>query len=124
MSRRLKHFKEEHEFFIKTVGEPGTECIVRNRIDENIRIYQKYVNKGHTKDGEIKKIDKTIKLTQTGDQLRVQLGIHVHHYTKVYFTLYDYLAQLNSDLNVPPASISHTPVTEPKVDSSQGSMFV
>ena len=108
MSRRLKHLREEHVFLIKTPGTPNTECVIRNLVDDHVKIYQKYINKGHLKETEIKQIDKIVNFTQQDNGLIVNLSIHVHHYSKVYFGLYDYIASLNSELKLPPMSIHHT----------------
>jgi hypothetical protein len=135
MSRRLKHLNEKHVFFIKTIGAPNTETLIRSLVDDHILIYQKYTNKGHTKDTEIKKIDKVVELKQQDNGLIVKLSIHVHHYTSLYFSLYDYIAKLNSELKLPPASIKHTlvenenPVVEKSVvkklnKDDSNSMFI
>ena len=122
MSRRLKHLVENHVFLIKTAGQPNTESIIRNLVDEHIMIYQKYINKGHTKEGEIKKIDKTLELKQQDNGLIAKLSIHVHHYTKLYFSLYDYIAKLNSELKLPPASIIHTHVENNDNDNNNNTI--
>lgn len=107
MSRRLNHLKESHSFFIKTSNpSPDTEKQVLNLVDESVLIYPKYVNKGHAKATELKQIEKKAHVTPKENGVLIEIDIHVYHYTKLYFDIYSYIAQLTGVLKLPPASIS------------------
>ena len=117
MSRRLKHLKEVHRFFIEGVGSPGMEEIILRLVNEFILIHQKYKNKGHSRDSEIKQIEKHLNTSVTDVGISFKLHVHVHHYTKVYFNIYEYIAKLNNELKLPPASIKYNlTVEEAKVN--------
>lgn len=116
MSRRLKHLKELETFVIKTSGTPQTEHAIMSLVDQFVFIYPKYITKGHTKETEIKQIEKKIDITPHEEGLLVKLSIHVSHYTQLYFDLYQYLAKLNSDLSLPPASIKSIHEFSPSIN--------
>jgi hypothetical protein len=104
-SRRLKHLNEEHIFTIKTKGSPDTEHKILSLVDEYVHIHQKYLAKGHTKLTEIKQIVKHVSFNQMEDGIQFKLKLDIGHYTNLYFNIFEYLARLNSELGLPPASI-------------------
>jgi hypothetical protein len=69
---------------IKSNGTPDTESTIRNLVADSVIIHQKYKNKGHTHDNDIKKIDKTVEISNQENKLIVKLGIHVHHYITLF----------------------------------------
>ena len=119
MSRRLKHLKESHQFFIEGDGSPIMEQTILSLVDEFVLLYPKYINKGHSKQSEIKQIDKHVTISVSNNGFSFKLDIHIHHYTKLYFNIYEYIAKLNAELKLPPASIKYGPFNEdkPKVTS-------
>lgn len=117
MSRRLKHFKEQHVFHIKARPKSCTEEKIRQLVDECINIFQKYINKGHTLQKEIKQIQKKTNIIVKDNGLIVKLDIHVSHYTKLYFDVYDFIAKLHTVLDLEPSTISHVkPGTPDKIN--------
>ena len=109
----MKHLKEEHQFFIEGAPSPSIEQSVLGLVDEFVLIYPKYMNKGHTKQSELKQVEKHVSVTVTERGVAVKLNVHVHHYSKVYFNIFEYMAKLNAELKLPPASIKYGQVSEP-----------
>jgi hypothetical protein len=131
MSRRLKHLKEEHTFFIKGQGSPETEYTILKLVDEYVIIHQKYLAKGHTKQTEIKQIEKQINFSQKDNTIQFKLSLHVSHYTNLYFNIYEYIARLNSELKLPPASIRYNVTIDHQeevkaitADKTKSNMFI
>jgi hypothetical protein len=114
-SRRLKHLHEDHTFFIKTKGSPDTEHKILSLVDEYVLIHQKYLAKGHTKLTEIKQIVKHVTFHQLDNGIQFNLKLHISHYTNLYFNLLEYLAKLNSELGLSPASIRSNSIDVPIV---------
>lgn len=119
MSRRLKHLREQHKFYIKGQASPETEHVILKLVDEYVLIHQKYLSKGHTKETEIKRIEKQINFKDDG----ITLALHVSHYTNLYFSIYEYIARLNSELGLPPASIRYNVSTQP-INIPKSNMFL
>ena len=79
-----------------------------------IHLEQKVLNKGNTLEEDLKKIDKQLQIVQhTPTAYVVQLTLHIHHYSRLYFDTEEYMALVNAELNLPPASVTlHTNTTE------------
>jgi hypothetical protein len=132
-SRRLKHLHENHTYFIQTKGSPDTEHKILSLVDEYVLIHQKYLAKGHTKLTEIKQIIKLVTIHSIDNGIQFNLKLHISHYTNLYFNLLGYLARLNSELGLAPASIrsnnidvpisKDTPIVSP-TPTKQSTMFL
>ena len=122
MSRRLQHLKESHVFRLRCGAKapPNTEHLMLKLVDEHVRIFQKHLNKGHTKQNDIKLIEPCVRsLKPHPNGLLVTLDVHVAHYTKLYFAVAEYAAELNAQLMLMPGSVTHiTTDAEAVVDST------
>jgi cell division protein FtsL len=104
--RRLKHSKNSYEFYIACNNRPDLENKILKNVNEYVDISQKYKNKGHTRDEDIKMIEKEIKtIKKIENVFYIELYIHVHHYSYIVFDLNNYLSSLNELLKLPTASI-------------------
>lgn len=100
-SRRLKHFKSNYKFYISDKDNPNLAKVIYDNIDESVKIYQKYKSKGHTKEKEIKHIDKKIEIVNKNSVgIIINLLIHVHHYTSLYFDEEYYYSLLSKELKL------------------------
>ena len=104
--RRLKHYKTSINFYIKTKPRSDLEQKIINNVDQHVDIKMKYKNRGQTKENDIKKIDKEIRLMRDADGYYINLPIHIHHYSAVTFDQNNYLVGLNNILNLEPGSIA------------------
>jgi hypothetical protein len=98
-SRRLKHNKEEYSFFVpksKYSNQGSLRKELYDLIPYAINIYPKYKNppKNHTKETEIKLIEREFEFTDGEIGVYVILKLHIHHYTKLYFDLSYYFGLL------------------------------
>ena len=91
MSRRLKHLKLSYSFFIKTNQHQFLENKIIQNVDKFVVLEKKYTVKGHTKENDIKKIEKTVKSEEFSDGYLFNLDIHIHHYTKFYFNINEFI---------------------------------
>lgn len=98
-SRRLKHYKNEIKFFIMDKDNSDLGRIIYEKIDDAIKIYQKYIAKGHNKVNEIKHIEKKMEIVNKNSiGMVIKLNIHVHHYTSLYFDEEYYYTLLTKEL--------------------------
>src|SRR5690606_20532027 len=93
-SRKLKHENSWHEFWIKVDQRPELEQVISGCVNDHCVLRKRYVLKGHTKDQDLKRIDKTIKLTKVGEKYHVILGIHMHHYSGFIFEFFEFCIDL------------------------------
>ena len=100
MQKRLKHLKYNIEFFIQTNKQIQLERKIINNIDEFIILEKKYVLKNHTKENDIKKVEKKIEVEEFDDGYKINLFIHIHHYSKFYFNIDEYIYFLKELLNL------------------------
>ena len=91
MSRRLKHLKLSYSFFVKTNQHQFLENKIIQNEDKFVVLEKKYTLKGHTKENDIKKIEKTVKSEDYSDGYLFNLDIHIHHYTKFYFNINEFI---------------------------------
>lgn len=91
MSRRLKHLKLSYSFFVKTNQHQFLENKIIQNVDKFVVLEKKYTLKGHTKENDIKKIEKTVKSEDYSDGYLFNLDIHIHHYTKFYFNINEFI---------------------------------
>lgn len=91
MSRRLKHLKLSYRFFVKTNQHQFLENKIIQNVDKFVVLEKKYTLKGHTKENDIKKIEKTVKSEDYSDGYLFNLDIHIHHYTKFYFNINEFI---------------------------------
>lgn len=91
MSRRLKHLKLSYSFFVKTNQHQFLENKIIQNVDKFVVLEKKYALKGHTKENDIKKIEKTVKSEEFSDGYLFNLDIHIHHYTKFYFNINEFI---------------------------------
>ena len=91
MSRRLKHLKVSYSFFVKTNQQQFLENKIIQNVDKFVVLEKKYTLKGHTKENDIKKIEKTVKSEDYSDGYLFNLDIHIHHYTKFYFNINEFI---------------------------------
>lgn len=104
-SRRLKHYKQTFEFYIKTKPRADLELTVMTHVKEFVHLSHKYVLKEHTPEADIKRVDTQVQVILMGHLYKVNLHVHVHHYSSVYFDLHPYVVKLASVLQLPPNSI-------------------
>lgn len=113
MSRRLKHLKVSYSFFVKTNQHQFLENKIIQNVDEFVVLEKKYALKGHTKENDIKKIEKTVKSDEYSDGYLFKLNIHIHHYTKFYFNINEFIyflkELLGCDILYPVSSSNPTP---------------
>ena len=91
MSRRLKHLKLSYSFFVKTNQHQFLENKIIQNVNKFVVLEKKYTLKGHTKENDIKKIEKTVKSEEYSDGYLFNLDIHIHHYTKFYFNINEFI---------------------------------
>ena len=91
MSRRLKHLKLSYSFFVKTNQHQFLENKIIQNVDKFVVLEKKYTLKGHIKENDIKKIEKTVKSEEYSDGYLFNLDIHIHHYTKFYFNINEFI---------------------------------
>lgn len=105
-SRRLNHLKNNYKFFVKTNKKlTGLEKIITDNIINFVNIDLKY-SSIHTKTNEIKKIETKINIKNYNDGYLIDLNLHIHHYTKLYFNENEFIYNLISLLNLEAGSIS------------------
>lgn len=104
-SRRLKHYHTTIFFDINSTCQSDLESILYRAVDGNIRLTQKYINKGSTLSMDIKRVIPTINIVTTDNGITVQLKIHIQHYAKVYFDETNYLAIVTHLLGFQPGSV-------------------
>ena len=104
-SRRLKHYHTTIFFDINSTCQSDLESILYRAVDGNIRLTQKYINKGSTLSMDIKRVIPTINIATTDNGITVQLKIHVQHYAKVYCDETNYLATVTHLLGFQPGSV-------------------
>ena len=105
-SRRLKHFKETNEFYVKTPARPDLEFLVLDNVRDYVMLSHKYLLKGQTLETDIKKVDGQVQIDSLKNQYKIKLHLHVHHYSACYFDLNPYLGKLAAVLKLEPNSIS------------------
>lgn len=91
MSKRLKHLKLNYCFFIKTNQHQFLENKIIQNVDKFVVLEKKYTLKGHIKENDIKKIEKTVKSEEYIDGYLFNLYIHIHHYSKFYFNINEFI---------------------------------
>lgn len=105
-SKRLKHLINNYKFFIKTNKKlTGLEKLINDNIINYVKIDLKYLDI-HKKDKEIKKIETKIDISSYNDGYLVDLNLHIHHYTKLYFDEHEFIYNLISFLNLEAGSIN------------------
>ena len=104
--RRLKHYKNQFYFYIKSKPRPDLEYKIINNIDDHVDITKKYKLLNHCKESDVKLIEKDIELKSYNSGYCVQLNLHVHHYSKIVFDQTRYLVALNNSLGLEPGSIT------------------
>lgn len=106
MSRRLRHFKQNIDIFVKTdTNIIGLENKVRENINDFIILESKYVQKGHTKENDIKKLENRITTKLFNDGVLINVNLHLHHYSKFYFDRLNFIYHLTEKLSLPANSI-------------------
>jgi hypothetical protein len=115
-SKRLKHLQNNYKFFIKTNKKlTGLEKLINDNIINYVKIDLKYLDI-HKKEKEIKKIETKIDITSYNDGYLVDLNLHIHHYTKLYFDENEFIYNLISFLNLEAGSINILQNLEYKTD--------
>lgn len=115
-SKRLKHLKNNYKFFIKTNKKlTGLEKLINDNIINYVKIDLKYLD-FHKKEKEIKKIETKINISTYNDGYLVDLNLHIHHYTKLYFDENEFIYNLISFLNLEAGSINILQNLEYKTD--------
>ena len=115
-SKRLKHLKNTYKFFIKTNKKlTGLEKLINDNIINYVKNDLKYLDI-HKKDKEIKKIETNINISTYNDGYLVDLNLHIHHYTKLYFDQNEFIYNLISFLNLEAGSINILQNLEYKTD--------
>lgn len=105
-SRRLNHLRNNYKFFIKTNKKlTGLEKIITDNIIDFVNIDLKYVSI-HNKTNDIKRIETKINIKNYNDGYLIDLNLHIHHYTKLYFDENKFIYNLVSLLNLESGSIS------------------
>lgn len=105
MSRRLNHYKETITLFIQSKVN-NLQKILYDTVDETITIENKYINKGHTVENTLKRVDKDIQILNTNEHgFLVRINIHIHHYTRLYFDSAYYIILITERLNLSPGSV-------------------
>ena len=106
ISKRLTHLKNNYKFFIKTIKKlTGLEKIINDIIINFVNIDLKYASI-HTKTNDIKRIETKINIKNYNDGYLIDLNLHIHHYTKLYFNEHEFIYNLISLLNLEAGSIS------------------
>lgn len=115
-SKRLKHLKNNYKLFIKTNKKlTGLEKLINDNIINYVKIDLKYIDI-HKKEKEIKKIETKIDISSYNDGYLVDLNLHIHHYTKLYFDEHEFIYNLISLLNLEAGSINILQNLEYKTD--------
>ena len=115
-SKRLKHLQNNYKFFIKTNKKlTGLEKLINDNIINYVKIDLKYLDI-HKKDKEIKKIETKIDISTYNDGYLVDLNLHIHHYTKLYFDEHEFIYNLISFLTLEAGSINILQNLEYKTD--------
>lgn len=100
--RRLKHFKDQYRFKLNCSNCKCNEILYES-VDECIHLEQSMINKNHKLSDDIKKIEKEIVFINTNSKcLEVELKLHIHHYSKMYFDFNQYISKINTKLEIPP----------------------
>ena len=106
ITKRLKHLKNNYKFFVKTNKKIiGLEKLITDNIIDFVNIDLKYISI-HTKTNDIKKIETKIDIKSYNDGYLIDLNLHIHHYTKLYFDENKFIYNLVSLLNLESGSIS------------------
>ena len=74
-SRRLKHYHTTIFFDINSTCKSDLESILYRAIDENIKLTQKYINKGSTLSRDMKRVIPTLNIVPTDSGITIQLKI-------------------------------------------------
>ena len=118
-SRRLQHYYTTINFYIETL-QPRCEEVLYNNIESCIHLHQKFINKGHTKENEIKQIEKKIEITNIlNNGCNIKLTIHVSHYSNLFFDNNQYFAKVINCLDLPLMSIKLGILTDSKSNKKQ-----
>ena len=112
-SRRLKHYKNQFSFLlIGMKARSDLEIKLSATIDEFIDISHKYKLLDHTKEKDIKLIDKKIQVDKIDGGYQVNLQLHIHHYSKITFDYNSYLLKLNEIFELYPSAVKHKEVSK------------
>ena len=84
---------------------PDLEIKLSITIDDFIDITHKYKLLEHTKEKDIKMIDKKIHVDKIDGGYQVNLQLHIHHYSKITFDYNSYLLKINEILELKPAAV-------------------
>ena len=116
-SRRLKHFRQNTRFFVKTQQKIlGLEAKITKEINNFVVLEKKYILKGHTKENDIKKIENAISTEIYKDGYLIKLCLHIHHYSKFCFDLNNFLYKLGDILELEAGSIIQDKEQKPQED--------
>lgn len=119
-SRRLKHHRESATFHIKSANiKSNLEEIILKNLGDFIQLSHKTMLKGGDKNIDIKKVEGEANIQTIQAGCLVALKVHIHHYANVYFDLPGYLARLNTELELKPASVVQVLVKTEKPKTQQ-----
>ena len=91
-------------------------------IDDFIDITHTYKLLNHTKDKDVKLIEKKIQVDSIDGGYQVNLQLHGHHYSKITFDYNSYLLKINEILELEPAAVKNN-ITRKKVTNKKEEIF-
>ena len=108
MSRRLQHTQETYDIYVNSTN-PKIQQILYNNINQCVHLDHKKSVQGHTLSNDLKKIEKDVTVSHTTTEgVYIRVHVHVHHYSKVYFDVNQFMVLVLALLELPPGSIRET----------------